>query len=282
MKSKWFKALLLIMSLVILGFGYHQHRNHQMDSLFAVALGETDQAFDAVKAETAVKQLGKFHGRRSTNLLLKTLWDDRSRSVLGMPLVGADDVEESVLGELKRRTLPSILSEQAASLLVPHRNLVERQFAVRVLEITSCNSTCIRMILHYLERTWRGEANFEDHRNQETDEKINSSLYKSELESLKASMFAKTKQEQKDLYDSLYKILQREPFATIMALQQTYGIGEEYSSPFVAHILAKFSLSDACAALKQNPRQIEQFTDAIQTSWDVRNYSRAMESLGCY
>ena len=138
---------------------------------------------------------------------------------------------------------PSI-SAALASVLQPHEPLPTREAAANALRELPCMAECITSILHYLERVWQGELNYEDR----------STFAPGFDESVKADL-AKN---QEALYQTLYGVLQRENRTTIEVLIRVYGLATDAPSKFAIDLLSRARLSDACPALLRSEMLLKQ------------------------
>ncbi len=159
------------------------------------------------------------------------------------PLVWGDTQTEAIKA-LGKRNDPDVALAMA-NLLQPHEGLATRQAATAALQYLPCNTECVGSILHYLERVWRGEPNYEDR-----------TVRPSGFQDVTASL----QRDQQTLYNSLYKVLQREQVATLTNLVKVYGLGSDAPSPFALELVSHLGLPEACPLLQQSDRAIEKLS----------------------
>src|SRR5262249_16244354 len=102
---------------------------------------------------------------------------------------------------------------------------------------------CIRFILHYLERIWRGEENAEDHL-----------ILPKALSGSRLS----NQEQQKQVYANLYAVLARQSAATVRNLANIYGIRGPIPSPFAFVLLPRVGLKDSCPLLLISDRDLRE------------------------
>jgi hypothetical protein len=117
-----------------------------------------------------------------------------------------------------------------------------RKAAAAALRNLSCNRECIASVLHYLERIWRGEPNFED---------------RWVLAPGNEPVLANCRAGQQGVYDDLYSILRREKKETFTTLVNVYGLGSVVASPFALDLLPRLDLHEACPYLQESERQLK-------------------------
>jgi hypothetical protein len=153
------------------------------------------------------------------------------------------DARIEAINQLKKRDSPAV-SAILANLLQPHEELKLRRAAASALTTMSCETACIRSILHYLERIWSGQPNSEDL-----------------LVGAAASDEAKAvfRSGQAELYDNLYKILNRHAPETVSSLIQLYGLGSTAPSIFALDLISHLRLQQACPYLMQSQTSAKNF-----------------------
>ena len=224
---------LLALSAVVSVFiaGYLFYRNKAMDRLYAEAEGYLPYYRGSRESQDAVKKLATYRGRRSTSMLLYI-------ALRHNPL--APEAQTEAIKALRERQ-DSEIAAALANLLQPHEGLRTRQAAAAALKDLPCKGACIRSILHYLERIWRGELNYED------------SILHAGSEDVAASL----REDQKVLYGTLYSVLQREKSETLANLAEVYGLGSVNPSPFALDLVSHLGVHEACQYLLQSDRQLK-------------------------
>jgi hypothetical protein len=191
------------LAVVTTGYGLYHHREQQMDKLYAEASGTLPAFRGTVEAQSAVKKLAAYNGDRSTVMLLNI--------ALGRTPFTWPDVQREAMNALASRRDPKT-SASLAIVLQPHIPLPTRHAAADALRNIQCTSDCVRSILHYLERVWQDEPNYEDR----------TTFPLGLNEGVKADLA----NEQEALYQTLYAVLKREPRSTMEVLYQITGLGQ--------------------------------------------------------
>jgi hypothetical protein len=132
-----------------------------------------------------------------------------------------------VLAVRRDPEIPEVLSE----LLQPHGPLAIRRRAVDALGRLECPPTCVRRVLHYKERIWRGDVT-------------------SELDGFQQNDGTKEFQaEEAAINEDLNSVLQHNRVATMKELQSIYGLGSLHPSYFALYLSQELTLPEACADL---------------------------------
>jgi len=119
-------------------------------------------------------------------------------------------------------------STRVASLLQPHNALALRLAVGKTINRTGCSPACVRIVLHYLERIWRGDRASEDRFRSNTSELDRTGLLKEELLAYVLST------------------LQKEKSSTLGVLESIYGLGSTTPSPFAVYVVDEINLKEAC------------------------------------
>jgi hypothetical protein len=203
-----------LVALILIGAFAAQRRRAMTDLYTRATAGGTDRV--------AIEDLAQYKGDDATELLLRIALNPTS----GSP-------EKAILSLAGRRTRD--FSGPLSILLQPHDGLELRLAVADFLQNHSCSAECVDRILHYRERLWRGERNYEDHfanlRNTRWDT---------------GAIAAK----QKKLIDELTSVLVRERGTTLRSLERTYGLGYPYPSPFPVDLVGQLGLIEACPDLQ--------------------------------
>jgi len=221
---------------IVLGLaatGYISYRNNRMDRLYAEAAGYPKYFRGDHESTDAVRKLAAYRGHRATALLVDVALG-RVPLELGGPQLEA-------IKELEKRNDLEV-APVLATILQPHEGLNNRRAAAEALQHMPCNKECVGSILHYLERVWRGEPNYEDR-----------FVYPPSFQDVPA----KLRENQQMVYDSLYRVLQREKVATLTDLQEVYGLGSNSPSPFALGLVSRLGLPEACILLEQSDQVIQ-------------------------
>jgi hypothetical protein len=185
-----------------------------VQALYATAV---DHYVDVDSRIEAVGAICSISGDKSTDALLE---------ISLHPGVEVNVRVRAIQG-LKDRWSPEIATRLAV-LLQPHNSIVLRNEVSTAIREHSCPTMCIRFVLHYLERIWRGERGLEDRfpDPEPTQQRL-------EAETL----------------DSLYGLLLKNKLATLRILTDIYGLGTTNPSPFALLVIEKTALKEACSEL---------------------------------
>jgi hypothetical protein len=126
----------------------------------------------------------------------------------------------------KRRDVE--VSRKLANLLQPYENLGTRKAIADALFEGGCSIPCIRLVLHYRERIWRGEP--------DSEERIPP-----------VSTFVIS--QRAAINEKLNQTLLKQPDLTLSVLQSTYGLGSDDPSPFALALVEELKLKNACGSL---------------------------------
>ncbi len=253
--SRTLKVLFVVgVAGVIAVAAYQRHQNQAMAQLYAEA-ADLSVFRSSVESQAAVRKLATYRGQRSTDMLLSLALQDN-------PVVPQVQIE--AISALQERDDPRI-APALANLLQPHEGLDVRQSVATALQSLPCKGECIRAILHYLERIWRGEPNYEDR-----------IVHGPGFEDAAASL----RKDQQDLYSRLYSVLRREKVETLETLTEVHGIGGVGPSPFALNLLSRLGLQEACPLLLQSERQLKDFS-AVFNNAPRQELRAALTSLNC-
>jgi hypothetical protein len=247
--------LSICISIAIAAAYYLSYRNKQIERLYSEAAGLSYPFRGPEESQEAVKRLATYRGRRITNMLLNI--------ALGHNVLIAEAQTEAMKA-LRERKDPEVAT-LLASRLQPFEDLATRQAVTETLQYLPCKDECIRYVLHYLERVWRGEPNYEDR-----------TIFPTGGENWKADQ----QKSHQDLYGGLYLILQRNKMETLVSLGEIHGLGSEGPSLFSLDLLSRLGLHEACPYLLQSERLIQKRSPDFYN--DPRQEIRAtMTSLNC-
>jgi hypothetical protein len=250
------RSVAICIGLALAAAGYLSYRNNVMDRLYAEA-GMDPRFFQgSQEAADAVRRLATYRGQRSTEYLL---------ALAVQTNVLAPDVQTEAIRALRERNDPTIAPALAA-LLQPHEGLKVRQSAATALQGLPCKGECIVSILHYLERMWRGDLNYEDRW-------VDSAGADHRNVDLKA--------EQESVYAALYAVLRRERMETLGGLIKLHGIGTTNPSAFALDLLARLQIQEACPYLLQSDRQLKDLSPEFYKA-PRQELQSAIASLKCH
>ncbi len=253
---KTLKGLLaFVVAVAFVAEAYISYRNKPMDRLYAEAAGYPQFYRGSGESVDAVRKLATYRGRRSTSMLLNL-------ALRNNPL--APEAQTEAIKALQERQDPEVASP-LANLLQPHEGLKTRQAAATALRNLPCKGECIRAILHYLERIWRGEPNYEDR-----------IVHLPGSEDVAASL----KEDQEKLYGTLYSVLRRERMETLGAIMKFHGVGSSDPSPFGLELVSRLGVHEACPYLLQSDREIQQLPSEFYKA-PRQELQAALTSLNC-
>jgi hypothetical protein len=237
MERTTLKKILVATSVIIstAAYGLYRYREQRIDNLYAEAAGIPPAFHGTKEAQAAVRTLATYGGDRTTGMLLNI--------ALGRTPFTWPDVQRDAINALTSRRDPSI-STALAIVLQPHQPLPTRQAAAQALQSLPCTPECVRAILQYLERVWRGEPNYEDR----------TSYPPGLSEGVKADLA----KDQEALYQALYRVLKREPKLTLGILVQVYGLGTDSCSKFALDVISRMQFAEACPAVLQSVQLLKQ------------------------
>lgn len=207
--------LAIILSVVLLGtvVAFRAHQRYQVLRLYEAVHDSTRSSAERVQV---VHGIGASSGSLSVQLLIEIASD---------PAVYIDCREAAVRELSIRGDAYAIM--RIAELLQPHVAPSLRLAIANALN-SSCPQSCIRLVMHYLERSFRGETSYYEPPGQ----------VKSYLEDT-----------ERQIQQALLAPLKKEPNITLSVLEDTYGLGSRHPSPFALLIVEQLRLAEACAKL---------------------------------
>jgi hypothetical protein len=257
--QKGVRRVLAIVGVVVstAGYGLFRYRDQRIDRLYAQATGVPPGVRSAADPQAAAKELGTYKGSKSEQMLVNI--------ALGRTVFAQPGVQREAMSALASRHDPSI-SSALAMVLQPHYALPTRQAAAETLQTTACSTECFRTILHYLERVWQGEPNYEDRTRFPAglDEGVKADLAK----------------DQQALYETLCSVLKREGQSTLRVLAQVYGLGTSTPSKFSLAVVKRMQFHGACPQVLQSERLAKQ-TSADSFLAPREELEATLQSLRC-
>lgn len=244
-----------LLAIAVVAFLYDSYRNGVMTRLYAEAVGHPPYYRGSVESQAAVRSLAAYRGRRSTVMLLDL-------ALRQNPL--APEAQTEAIKALRDRKDPDI-AIALANLLQPHEGMGTRQAVATALKDLPCKGDCIRSVLHYLERVWRGEPNEEDR-----------IVFPPGTENLRSGQ----QTSQQVLYGTLYSVLHREKIETLTNLVQVYGLGSDDPSSFALDLLSRIQLHEGCPYLLQSDQSIKNSPSGLYTA-PPKELQAAIASLNC-
>jgi hypothetical protein len=205
--------VLLFSTLAVACASQHQG---ELQTLMEAAL---DRGRSTAERTDAVRKLASFQGEESKRLLLQIASSNSTEA----------PIRAQAVAMLKARSGERV-SDVLARLLQPHSSLSLRMAVAEYLKGSPCAGDCIRSILHYQERIWRGDNT-------------------SETEMAGESMRGVHSEDQEKLAKDLSNVLLANRSATLGVLMEIYGLGSRYPSQFSLEVIDRLSLRDACSEL---------------------------------
>lgn|GEM_PF-5323389 len=247
------KYVMAIIAVVLLGIAIFSWRNSaghgDEDLLFSRAAGRDFHGTEDARA--AIKKLASYHDPRSTALLLDI--------AQGNTIFQFDDLEIQAAKALKGREGVQ-LSSGLAMILQPHQGLELRKAVADDLLEIYCDHECLRLIMHYLERIWGGEPNFEDHWIRKPD--------------------PSTQEEEQKFVQTLLSTLRRESRETTVMLTVTYGLDTVTPAPFALELVKRAGLTVSCPHLLRSSQSLKQLSPEVFRA-PRAELQQAIDSLHC-
>jgi len=215
-RSTKFRLLSLFLLSILVALALPLYRHHRMTELYKKALrGQTSDA------DSAMRELGNFHGEESADLLLR----------LASPTSRFVDNRQTVAVQILARRNNATVTARLAESLKPYSSLSLRKDVSQALLETDCNFVCIQSVLHYLERLSCRELNVEEAFERNSD-------FRSGL-----------KAEQDEIVRRLLQVLSKDQDLTKHVLTSEYGLGTDYPSRFGVEIAGSAQIKSACPLL---------------------------------
>jgi len=227
-----------IILILLAGTAYNTWRNARIDALARAAL---DKKADV----SSMKRLAGYSGQRSAELLGAVASGAQNQQVRLAAL--------QALVDRKDAARVSRLSE----LLLPSENLAMRQALANALYQTGCSVECVKNILYFEERMWRGDRPAE------------------EVEPNPPKTLSEKEQE---LQTSLDEVLRRNKAALGAVLERTYGLAGPFPSPFAVEMVSRLGITEACPLLMRTYLTV---SENVKASPEYKSVADAVQKLGC-
>ncbi len=227
-----------LLAIVLLIMGFNTVRNTRVDALGRAALDK--------KADPAVvKKLASYSGQRAAEWL--------------MLVAGGAPAQENRLAAIQllvdRKAAPEV--SRLSELLLPTESLPVRQAVASAIYKTGCSPECVRNVLYYQERIWRGDRPAEDTQAEPPQE---------------------ISEPEKELRTSLDEVLKKNKQATGLVLTKVYGLATDFPSPFAVETVERLDLKEACPLLMHTYLSVK---DNVRASPEFKQVSEAVKTLGC-
>ena len=229
----------ILVVLVVLGvLAFTAWRNARIDALARSAVGSKPDV-------SAVKRLASYSGERSGELLLVV--------ASGAPTQENRLAALQALVDRKDAARVSRLSE----LLLPTESLTMRRAVANAIYQTGCSVECVRNILYYEERIWRGDRPAEA-----TESNPPPGLPEKEIE----------------LQTSLDEILRKNKPALGAVLERVYGLAGPFPTPFSIAVVTRLGITEACPVLMRTYLTVN---ENVKASPEYKDVASAVDKLGC-
>jgi len=217
---------------------YNTWRNARMDALAHAAV-------DKKPDTTAVKRLAGYSGQRASELLLV--------------VASGAQTQENRLAALQALVArkDAVRVSRLSELLLPPESFAMRQAIANAIYQTGCTPECVRNILYFQERMWRGDRPAEEIRPDPP-----AGLSEKELE----------------LQTALDEILRKNKQALGIMLERSYGIAGSFPSPFAIDTINRLGITEACPLLMRTYLTVH---ENVKASPEYKNVADAVEKLGC-
>src|SRR5271165_66276 len=229
---------ILIIVIVLLATAFTTWRNARIDALARAALDKKPDV-------EAVKRLASYSGQRAGELLLVV--------ASGAPTQENRLAALQALVDRKDAARVSRLSE----LLLPPESFAVRQALANAIYQTGCSPDCVRNILYFEERMWRGDRPAEE---------------------TEANPPAGLPEKEKELQTALDEILRKNKPALGVMLERVYGLARPFPSPFAVEMVTRLGLAEACPLLMRTYLTVH---ENVKQSPEYKNVADAVDKLGC-
>ena len=225
--------------LILLGVtAFTTWRNARIDALAHSAL---DKKGDI----NTVKRLAGYSGQRSAELLVAVASGAQNQQVRLAAL--------QALVDSKDAARVSRLSE----LILPTENLPMRQALANAVYRTGCSVECIRNILYFEERMWRGDRPAEE---------------------IEPNPPKELSEKEQELQTTLDEVLRKNKPALGAVLERFYGLAGPFPSPFAVEVVSRLGLTEACPLLMRTYLTV---SENVKASPEYKNVADAVKKLGC-
>ena len=227
-----------IILILLAGTAFTTWRNARIDALARSAMDK--------KGDVAtVKRLASYSGQRSSDLLAVVAAGAQNQPVRLAALQFLVDRKDAVR--------VSRLSE----LLLPTESLAMRQALANAIYQTGCSVECVRNLLYFEERMWRGDRPAEE---------------------TAANPPQGLSEKEQELQTALDEILRKNKPALGPVLEKFYGLAGPFPSPFAVALVSRLALTEACPLLMRTYLTVH---ENVKASPEYKNVADAVEKLGC-
>lgn len=182
------------------------------------------------ESHSAFNQLITYHGTHARQLVLKLATD--RYTLLG------DTTQTDAIAFLGK-TGDSQAADRLALLIRPYQGVGVRFAAADSLLNLPCSRECVRLVIDYEERMWRGDLSLETMFGKEIPEEI--------------------RERDHEIDEKLDRVLLNNKRDTLRSLVEIYGLGRKGVSPFALQLIRELKLTEACPFMEaqKDPVPIE-------------------------
>jgi hypothetical protein len=229
---------IIIIVIILVGVAFSTWRNARIEALGRSALGNKSDV-------NTVKRLASYSGERSGEWLL-------------LVASGAQNPENrlAALQALVARKDAARVS-RLSEFVLPTETLPMRQAIANAIYQTGCSPECVKNILYYEERIWRGDR---------------------PAEMTDANPPAGLSEKEKELQTALDEILRKNKPALGAVLEKIYGLAGPFPSPFAVDVVTRLGLTEACPLLMRTYLTVK---ENVKASPEYKNVADAVDKLGC-
>ena len=229
---------IVIIVIILAVVAFTTWRNARIDALARSALGNKSDV-------NTVKRLASYSGDRAGELLLVVTSGAASQENRLAAL--------QALVNRKDAARVSRLSE----LLLPAETFPMRQAIANAVYQTACSPECVKNILYYEERIWRGDRPAEV-----TD----------------ANPPAGLSEQEKELQVALDEVLRKNKPALGAMLEKIYSLAGPFPNPFGIDVVNRLGITEACPLLMRTYLTVK---ENVKDSPEYKNVADAVDKLGC-
>jgi hypothetical protein len=229
---------IIIIVIILALVAFTTWRNARIDALARSALGNKPDV-------DTVKRLSTYSGARASERLFV--------------IASAAPEQENRLAALQALVIrkDAVRVSALSELLLPTESLPMRQAIANAIYQTACSPECVKNILYYEERIWRGDR---------------------PAELTDANPPAGLPEKEKELQTALDEILRKNKPALGAVLEKIYGLAGPFPSPFGIEVVTRLGITEACPLLMRTYLTVK---ENVKSSREYKNVADAVDSLGC-
>lgn len=229
---------ILVVLAILAVMAFSTWRNARIDALARSALGTKPDV-------NVVKRLASYSGQRSGELLLV--------------VVSSAPTQENRLEALQALVdrKDGARVSRLSDLLLPPESFAVRQALANAIYQTQCAPECVKNILYFEERMWRGDRPAE-----ETQPNPPRGLSEKEQE----------------LQTALDEILRKNKPTLGLILERMYGLAGPFPGAFGVETVSRLGIAEACPVLMRTYLTVK---EDVKASPEYKSVSDAVEKLGC-